>query len=105
MKNRKIGKGPRSDEKDAKVFLKNDSRTSCMPKLAATLAELEDPNIKRSKLTPFYMLTGNGGAIDVIKEWAERYMRSKYFEEFLLVEEDLKNKVKEEPVRVKMNMF
>lgn len=90
MKHRTIGKGPRSDEHDARAFLKSNNNNP-MPKLAETLSELEDPTIKRSRRSPFYMLTGNGGALDVIREWCERYMRSKYFEEFQLVDEQGKN--------------
>ena len=90
MKHRTIGKGPRADEHDARAFLKSNNNNP-MPKLAETLSELEDPTIKRSRRSPFYMLTGNGGALDVIREWCERYMRSKYFEEFQLVDEQGKN--------------
>ena len=100
-KHRTIGKGPRSDESDAKVFL-SDSEVS-MPKLAATLAELEDPTIKRSKRHPFYMITGNGGALDEIREWADKYYKRRYYDEFMLVEEEARNPTPVEPKR--MNMF
>jgi len=100
-KHRTIGKGPRSDESDAKVFL-SDSKVS-MPKLAASLAEMEDPTINRSLRHPFYMLTGNGGALEEIREWIDKYYKRKYHDEFMIVEDEAKNPT---PVEIKkMNIF
>ena len=104
MKHRTSGKGPRADEYDAKIFLENKNKNP-MPKLAETLLELEDPSVKRSKRSPFYMLTGNGGAIDAIREWTERFMRAKYFEEFELVEDEARNPTLYPEKKFKMNLL
>ena len=101
-KHRTIGKGPRSDASDAKIFL-SDNKVS-MPKLAASLAEMEDPNVKSSKRYPFYMLTGNGGALDEIREWIHKYYHRKYYEEFMVVEEETRNPTPVEGVK-KMHLF
>jgi hypothetical protein len=85
MKHRTVGKGPRADFNDAKLFLVRESNS--MPKLADTLKSMEDPSVKVS-IAPFYMLTGNGGGLDVVKEWIGVFMRRKYKEEFELVQQE-----------------
>jgi hypothetical protein len=82
MKQVNVGKGPRADLNDAKIFLNSDSKNS-MPKLTASLKYMENPIVRSKKTQTFYMLTGNGGALDRVKEWAEYFVKHKYGEYFL----------------------
>jgi hypothetical protein len=82
MRHRNVGKGPRADLRDARIFLISDSKHS-MPKLSETLRYMENPAVKNRKIGTFYMLRGNGGALDRVREWAESYMKQKYGEYLL----------------------
>jgi hypothetical protein len=43
---------------------------------------MENPVFRSKKTRAFYMLTGNGGALDRVKEWAQFFVKNKYGEYF-----------------------